>query len=357
MTALDFHAAALVTHYRHNHAQSYDRAWSNPRYAERIPGYDYHEHKREVNERAKRQLIRAITKHIKAGSYPDTAPIPAIDLIQAFGRLQYTDKKTEELIHGTLANFQTTPASVAPESNMYAGAVTWNPFKGCQFDCVYCVPSFQKQAKRQRQRCLQCYNYAPHYHEERLAKIPSAEIVFVCGNADISFCDYEFVHRIIARIRKHNERCPHKTYYFQSKRPEYFVPLLPHFPENVIVVTTLETNRDKGYKRISKAPPPRRRYRQFNALDYPRKVVTIEPVLDFDIDVFFEWMCNLQPEYVWLGFNSRSQSVALPEPPVEKVEEFARRLVEAGIEVRGKTLRDIGLPQPKGQRRLAPERA
>ena len=35
-------------------------------------------------------------------------------------------------------------------SNMYAEAKTWNPFKGCAFDCVYCVPSFQRQAKRQK---------------------------------------------------------------------------------------------------------------------------------------------------------------------------------------------------------------
>lgn len=44
------------------------------------------------------------------------------------------------------------------DSNMYANARTWNPFKGCLFDCTCCEPSFQKQAKRQKQRCLDCYN-------------------------------------------------------------------------------------------------------------------------------------------------------------------------------------------------------
>ncbi len=46
-------------------------------------------------------------------------------------------------------------------SNMYAGAKTWNPFKGCQFDCTYCVPSFQRQAKRQLHNCQKCYGYTP----------------------------------------------------------------------------------------------------------------------------------------------------------------------------------------------------
>lgn len=44
-------------------------------------------------------------------------------------------------------------------SNMYADAKTWSPFKGCKFDCIYCVPSFQKQAKRQMHNCMDCYNY------------------------------------------------------------------------------------------------------------------------------------------------------------------------------------------------------
>lgn len=52
----------------------------------------------------------------------------------------------------------------------------------------------------------------------------------------------------------------------------------------------METNRDQGYERISKAPPPTERFRQFLALDYPRKVVTIEPVMDLDLDTFAGWV-------------------------------------------------------------------
>ncbi|MHB1038379.1 MAG: DUF5131 family protein [Pirellulales bacterium] len=229
-------------------------------------------------------------------------------------------------------------------SNMYKDAKTWSPFKGCRFDCAYCKPSFQTQAKRQKRNCLQCYRYVPHYHEERLERIPSAEIVFVCGNADISFCKASFTRRIIDAIRRHNARCPYKTYYLQSKKPEYLAQFLSEFPKNVILVTTLETNRDEGYRAISKAPAPTVRYKQFKALDYPRKVLTIEPVVDFDLKPFARWIMELYPEYVWIGYNSRPKAVTFPEPRPEKLQQLIDMLVEAGIEVRGKTLRGLRVP-------------
>jgi hypothetical protein len=109
----------------------------------------------------------------------------------------------------------------------------------------------------------------------------------------------------------------------------------------VILVTTLETNRDEGYKAISKAPVPSKRCEQFRKMDYPRKVVTIEPVMDFDTEIFFSWILDIKPEYVWLGFNSHPKQVHLPEPSKEKVVEFMGRLRAERIEVRGKDLRGI----------------
>ena len=54
-------------------------------------------------------------------------------------------------------------------SNMYAEAETWNPFKGCNFDCTYCEPSFKRQAKGEKNlAACDCYRYEPHGHEDRL---------------------------------------------------------------------------------------------------------------------------------------------------------------------------------------------
>ena len=110
------------------------------------------------------------------------------------------------------------------------------------------------------------------------------------------------------------------------------------------MLTTLETNRDQGYRKVSKAPRPSVRYEQFKALDYPRKVVTIEPVMDFDLRTFVAWIRSIRPEYVWVGYNSKPESVTLPEPSEDKLQAFVNRLLDAKIEVRGKTLRGVDLP-------------
>ncbi len=139
-------------------------------------------------------------------------------------------------------------------TNMYDKVQTWNPFKGCGFDCTYCEPTFKRQAKRQKQNCQECYAYKPHYHPERLGKLPSAPTIFVCGNADLAFCEPNYIRRIIDAVRRHSARCPHKTFFFQSKQPRVFAPFLSDFPDSVILLTTLETNRDKGYDKVSEVP-------------------------------------------------------------------------------------------------------
>ncbi len=236
------------------------------------------------------------------------------------------------------------------KNRMYDKTKTWNPFKGCLFDCVYCQPSFKQQAKRQKHNCTDCYNYVPHYHPGRLNKIPVAPTIFVCGNSDLSFCRPDYMLEIIEAIKKHNKRKPGKTYFFQSKRPEYFKPFLSDLPTNAIILTTLETNRDKGYHQISKAPIPTVRYNQFENLDYPRKVVTIEPVLDFDLDVFVDWLKIINPEYVWLGYNSWPKQVQMPEPDEEKMVKLIIELKENNIPIKAKDLRNLNniIQRPQG---------
>lgn len=227
-------------------------------------------------------------------------------------------------------------------SNMYDGAKTWNCFVGCKFDCTYCRPSFQAQAKRQKHNCLNCYAYEPHVHPERLNKIPKADIIFACASGDISFCPRSWLKEILFKVAWADDR----TFYLQTKDPDCLADVV--LPDNVIVVTTLETNIDQGYREyVSKtAPLPSKRRMDFENLTHPRKVVTIEPIMEFDEEFFQYGIRLLHPEYVWIGFNSRPKQVQLPEPSEDKVQRLVNALVKAGIKVKGKTLRGVTIPPP-----------
>jgi hypothetical protein len=65
-----------------------------------------------------------------------------------------------------------------------------------------------------------------------------------------------------------------------------------------------------------------------------RTFVTIEPILDFDVDILSSWMDKIRPEFVNIGADSKGHN--LPEPPYEKVLQLIEKLQAYGIEIREK---------------------
>lgn len=221
------------------------------------------------------------------------------------------------------------------QGNMYKlSAEQWNPFVGCHFDCAYCRQSFQAQAKRQLHNCYDCYGYKPHEHPNRLTEsLPRTgymQFIFTCASGDVAFCSTPYLERIVQRIRKE----ANKTFLIQSKNPATFNRVM--FPENVILGTTIETNRDALAQAVAKAPPPSQRYADLLAIKHPLKMVTVEPVMDFDLDVMVDWIARISPVMVWLGYDSKRAK--LPEPPLEKVRELHWELARRRITVMLKTI-------------------
>ena len=207
---------------------------------------------------------------------------------------------------------------------------SWNPFVGCGFDCTYCEASYKRLLRWEGRlhRCPKCVEYEPHTHPERFDRVPSEKVVFACSNGDISFCDPAFVDKIVGVIRE--DKKVGRVFLLQSKNPLCFARLLNGLPQNVVLMTTLETNRDAGYPEVSKAPLPSQRFQNFLQLDWPRKALVMEPILDFDLDVILEWAAELKPEATFVGFESKRKCV-LPEPSILKVSDLHRGLRGLGF--------------------------
>jgi len=214
---------------------------------------------------------------------------------------------------------------------MYKDTKTWNPFKGCLFDCSYCEKSFKQQAKRQKQNCIKCYNYEPHFHPERLDKIPKAELVFACGNGDIAFAKPNWIGQILKAMDAKKDR----TFLLQTKKPSCLHKF--KIPDNCIVGTTIETNR--ATKKISKAPDTTIRYLSLKYVAHPRLFVTFEPILDFDMNILIDWVKDLKPEIVWIGYANHSNGLNLDEPNLEKTLLFVER-IKNFTDVKLKTMRE-----------------
>ena len=123
----------------------------------------------------------------------------------------------------------------------------------------------------------------------------------------------------------------------QSKKTACFTDLLDGLPQNVVLMTTLETNRDSQYSGVSKAPLPSQRFQDFLGLDWDRKALVMEPILDFDLNVILDWAKKLKPEAVFIGFESKRECV-LPEPSHLKVLDLHKELQGLGLKTYDKTI-------------------
>jgi hypothetical protein len=131
-----------------------------------------------------------------------------------------------------------------------------------------------------------------------------------------------------------------RIWFMQSKNPKCLEKYIEFLPENTYLLTTLETNRDIGYGEISKAPKPSQRYNDFLGLEWNKKMVTVEPILDFDLDTFVDWIVSISPKAVFIGYNSHPNKVPLPEPEKKKTWQLIHILEECRIQVLKKEMRD-----------------
>jgi DNA repair photolyase len=202
----------------------------------------------------------------------------------------------------------------------------------CSHKCSYC---YVKNTRRGR---LQKYRGPLRLIEDELnVKYGQGKTIFIEHMNDLFARDVP--HIFIRRIAAHCMDYPANTYVFQTKNPERYSEIMNKLPKDIILGITMETNR--YIPGISNAPIPEERYIAFRPFlyhpryDVPlRKFITIEPILDFDVDILAARVKDIGPEFVNIGADSKGHG--LPEPPWEKVQELIARIQGSGIEIREK---------------------
>lgn len=191
------------------------------------------------------------------------------------------------------------------KGNMYDWlSHTWNAIKGkCPHDCSYC---YMKVFKLKEVR-LDEY--------ELKTDLGKGNFIFVGSSCDM-FADgisFEWIIRVLNHCKSYKEN----KYLFQSKNPKRIFDLKQYLPKESVIGTTIETN--KYFKQMGVTPSVASRSHYIGLLSEEgfETMVTIEPILDFDLNKFVALIKSCKPTWVNIGADSKGHN--LPEPSKAKV--------------------------------------
>lgn len=191
---------------------------------------------------------------------------------------------------------------------------TWNPIRGkCPHNCKYCyMQNIWKLTKSEKQIIVE---------KELLTDLGGGNYIFVGSSTDMwaESVPKEWIYAVLKLCKEY----PKNTYLFQTKNPSRFHEFLDSFPKANILCSTIETNRPTDD--ISNAPDPFERMSFMSLLpQITRKSITIEPIIDFDLDEIIKMMKIIKPEFISIGADSKGHN--LPEPSTEKIKKLMEEL-------------------------------
>ena len=208
------------------------------------------------------------------------------------------------------------------KGNMYSWVThTWNTVKGeCPHGCAYC---YMKRWGKQK---------PVRFDESELKTELNSTSWFMRQNNFIfvgSSCDM-FAENIpdewIKKTLKHMEKFDSK-YLLQTKNPQRVLDFIDAcvITDKCIVCTTIES--DSFYPEIMKnSPQPMQRSIAMQELsEIIDTYVTIEPILEFNLEHMVTMIKRCSPKQVNIGFNT-SFKIKLPEPSEIKTIELIHEL-------------------------------
>lgn len=211
------------------------------------------------------------------------------------------------------------------KGNMYPWVTHTHSHLGgeCPHKCSYCyVKSFPfRPAKYQGELRL--------IEKELLVNYGTGKTIFIenCNDMMAKSVPQEFINKIVMHCLK----WPENDYVFQTKNPARYLTMDSLFPERSLFGCTIETNR--YYSLMGNAPAPSDRFLAMRELSR-RKFITIEPILDFDVNCLASWIDIIRPEFVNIGADSKHHN--LPEPTTDKIHSLIAKLNGYGIGIREK---------------------
>lgn len=201
------------------------------------------------------------------------------------------------------------------KGNMYSWTThTWNPIRGkCPHGCIYCFMKDRDVGSLRLEKKTLADN------------LGSGRTIFVGSSTDMfaEAVPTEWILQVLKKCKEHDN-----TYIFQSKNPRRFwdwemnkdMDLTVEFPSKTILGTTLESNREYGQS--GKGPPAWIRAANFmhTQLERFKKMVSIEPIIAFDLDIFLGWLKGINPSFVSIGADSKGHD--LQEPTARELDDL-----------------------------------
>jgi protein gp37 len=195
---------------------------------------------------------------------------------------------------------------------------TWNPVGGeCKHGCSYC---WAKQL-------IKKYKMQKYIGEARLFPLElnktftKDDFVFVCDMTDLfgEWVPDDVIQRVLDYIAKSPAQ-----FLLLTKNPSRY----PDFeiPDNAVCGATIESDL------VAKE-------RLYDMQDLiHRRMVSIEPIMDFNLYTFAEELIAIKPEFVAVGYDNYKNG--LPEPYLAETKDLIKQLENANIKVYLKTLRE-----------------
>ena len=202
--------------------------------------------------------------------------------------------------------------------NMYEFIThTWNPIVGrCLHDCKYCY-AMHKYGQEIKEGI--------RLSEESFKNdFGAGKFIFVGSGIDVFAKDipYEWIMRILDYCYRGNTDLfgTRNRFLFQSKNPSRMLQFIDHpIFQNSVACTTIESNR--YYPSImNHAPNVEERALAMNEIASKgiETYLTIEPIMDFDLEELINLIQMCHPIQINIGANT-NKNIRLPEPTTEKI--------------------------------------